>query len=146
IAQTSWNEITPISDAVLSQTSGTQPRFWFNQDMKIFAAYAGGASAFNGRIYTPSKWPNYIRPINPTSMLPPTPPLLATFDKFPLQVPKVTEVIMEGYQSSAGVQDFIGLAWLTGTGLDAVPQGEVTTVYGTSGTAAVLRTWTEISM
>src|SRR5438105_2935805 len=99
IPQNAYTEIQPVSDAVITTNPATT-RFSYHEDIRIFAAYAGGANGFNARLYVPSRVVNHVRPVN-SSVVPASPPILSTFLDYPMVVPKTSDILMEGYQTGA---------------------------------------------
>lgn len=138
-------DISPLTDSVLLIQNG---HFVLQNDMYLFAAYAGSATLTRTRIILPSfrvVTTPWIRPISQAT-IPPNSPNLADYTGRPLRIKALEELQISATSAIAmGTERFTALLALGDT-ITAVPQGDTFTLRGTSTTAAVANAWSQLTM
>lgn len=145
IAQTNFVDIAAISDQIITIQNG---HFLPPKNMRLLAAAFLSATANRARIVSPKirqvTTSDLIRPVN-VGALPVDRHKLADFRNNPFLIMGLEELEVDGLQTSAGNEDAAAFLWLT-EGLVPPPAGDVYTFRGTSTTAAVANTWTDITV
>lgn len=116
-------------------------------DMQLVAASAFSATLSRARIVAPSLRQvgiPYIRPIF-QAVIPPQDPNLQDLTKFPLRLRANEEIAIQATSGVAMTERFTALLWLMDR-YEPIPPGDVYTLYGTSTTAAVANTWTQLAI
>lgn len=144
LAASTLAPISAVSDGILAIQNNN---FILQEDHNLIFAAAMSADLQRARIVTPkfrqitTPW---IRPII-SAAVPGTEPRVADYRATPLKLREREEISVEAFQSNAGAQEvtaILGIAW----GDVSTPPGDPYTMRGTSTTAAVADTWTQISV
>lgn len=138
-------DATPIQDDILTIQNG---HFLPNQDMLLFAMYAGGNILSYVTLNTPTTRQISVPRMLPISgtILPPTDPNVIDLRQNPLRLRAVEEIqMLNTLGTNASNIPFVNLLCM-GSNLDIVPRGDVLTLHGVSTTAAVSLAWTSINI
>jgi hypothetical protein len=145
IGTTTDTDITPVTDnVILIQNS----HFVFQSDMSLLLATLMEATPSRARIVTPSlRIPStpWIRPLLGAAT-PPNNPHLADYRYNPLTIRALEE--FEWLATSGltmGNEHATALSWV-GDGITPAPAGRITTLRGTSTTAASANAWTSVTV
>ena len=138
-------DMTPIQDNVILIQNA---HFVFQQDVNLFLAALMEATPARARIVTPSlRIPStpWIRPLI-TGTVPPNQPVMADYRANPLTLRSLEETQMLVTSALAmGNEHATGLLWV-GDAITPAPQGNVVTMRGTSTSAAVVNTWSPLTV
>lgn len=136
-------EVTVVADQIMTISNS---RFMPPTDINIFAARAMGTNLQRVRVTTPR-----LRQLSPVFLRPLQPTLIGgndandvILDRAPLRLRGQEEITMEAIQTSGGAQRGTIIAF-AGQNLRPVPAGDVIVVRGTSTTACVANTWTQLT-
>lgn len=144
IAQNSLLQLAGVSDPIYFSSSG---RFLIQKPQNIYWALAIGTTIARARLQTPSYTPQgypYIgplqRPAIGTGLV-----NVANYLKGPLPIPPKQYLEAQAEQTSAGAEIEAVIVGI-GDRLDPAMPGMVTRIRGTSTTAAVAGSWTQLAM
>ena len=144
LAASTLAQVSAVTDGILAIQNNN---FILQEPHALLFAAAMSADLQRARIVTPkfrqitTPW---IRPIT-SAAVPGTEPRIADYRDYPLVFREREEISVEAFQSNAGAQEvtaFIGMSW----GIQPAPRGDIYTMRGTSTTAAVADTWTQIAV
>jgi hypothetical protein len=145
IADATLTDVAAISDVILAINNG---HFFPTRDYWLAYAFAAGASVINrARIVSPTMrqvTTPWIRPLN-TGLTVASPLFIADYRDNPFRIRASEELevdIMQTTGAAAQVMAILGLQ----TTPTPPPIGDIYTLRGTSSTAAVVRSWTPITV
>lgn len=145
IADATLTDVAAIPDNILAIQNG---HFFPTQDYKLLYAFAAGATLVNrARIVSPSLrqiTTPWLRPTN-SGLTVASPLPVADYRDNPFRIRASEELEMDIMQTSGGAGVAVGVLGLQ-TIYSPPPVGDIYTMRGTSTTAAVSRTWTQIAM
>lgn len=145
IADATLADVAAIPDAILAIQNG---HFFPTRDYSLVYAFAAGASVINrARLVSPSMrqlTSPYIRPLN-TGLTVASPQEAADYRSNPFRIRASEELAFEVMQTTGGAAVVLGVLGLQ-TQFTPPPIGDIFTMRGSSTTAAVARTWTQIAM
>ena len=145
IADATLTDVAAIPDNILAIQNG---HFFPTRDYALVYAFAAGATVINrARIVSPSLrqiTTPWIRPLN-TGLTVASPQFAADYRDNPFRIRGSEELEMDIMQTTGGAAQVCGILGLQ-TLYTPAPVGDIYTLRGTSSTAAVARTWTQIAM
>lgn len=140
---TKWTQITAVADVI----TRSNDNYVLSSPMNLYAAFAIGAATSGFRINSPTLRQTLLPQVLPFNVgaTVPNPPLLAVYPaSHPLKLAASEEIRAESYISTGTTNTELGL--VIGDSIVPSPQGPVYTWHGTSTTAAVASTWTQLSV
>lgn len=145
IADIVADDITPVTDGLMAINNS---HFVPQNDMRILAAYFGGAGATRARFITPSFRQTstpWIRPIN-LAIVPLDEPNIADYTANPLKIKGLEELQLEGYQTTGGAAVVVGVAAVSPGPIAPAPQGDIISMRGTGTTTVTAGAWTQCTI
>lgn len=142
ITNTANDQITALNDQIVAIVNSN---FQFNQDVYIPAFMVLGSGVNTARLSSPTLrqiTQPQLYPIHPT-LVPTTDPNYVDYLTRPLQVRGGEELQLQVTGSSTANTHVTGLGWAL-TSVDPVPAKDQITIIGTSTTACVANTWTDV--
>jgi hypothetical protein len=130
LADITETDVTPVPDSIMSIQNG---HFTPQDDWFIQAAYYGALGPTRARIVTPT-----LRQI--------TTPFIADYRANPLRLKGLEEIQYLAFQTSGGAAVVAGVAFISKTAIQPMPQGDVFTMRGTGATTAVAGAWTQATI
>lgn len=145
IADATLADVAAIPDSILAIQNG---HFFPTREYKLIYAYVAGASVLNrARLVSPSMrqiTSPFIRPLN-TGLANASPQFAADYRDNPFRIRESEELALEVMQTTGAAAVVLGVLGLQ-TQYSPPPIGDIYTMRGSSTTAAVVRTWTQIAM
>lgn len=145
IGQTADTDVPAKTDQVLQVQNS---HFVLSKPLSLLGVYASSATLTRTKLKFPSinqYGGTWIRPTNAT-LLPVTDPNMADYRQIPFTVPAQEELQYASTSGLAcGTENHYVLSVLQDTFVPA-PQGQIYTIRGTSTTAGVASTWTDITV
>lgn len=145
LADATETDVTPVQDPIvtISNTHFLPQQDWF---MHLFMGMAATLPRF--RFNSPSLLQvttPFMSPLE-TALTPGTRPGIADYRQYPMLLKALEECILLGQQTSGGAARVNALAAVAIGALTPAPLGQLYTIRGTSVTAAVANTWTQLVM
>lgn len=137
-------DMSPVTDAVISIQNG---HYLPHIDLQLYGGLFYGANLTAVRLVTPRSRQVVPPPLYPIvgALLPPDRPHIFDRRMNPFRLNAVEEVSMQAnIGGTANAQNIAMMFW--GTSIDPVPQGDIYALHGTSTTAAVALTWTQLTI
>lgn len=145
LANVANTNVPPIADGIIAISNA---HFLPQEDMSILFAYASAVTLQRTRLVSPSNRQitlPFLRPIN-AALLPPTDPNVGDYRSNPFRLKGLEEFAWESTDSAAGPNNHYVVQGLTRSAIEPMPRGDVFTLTGTSTTAAVAATWTQLAV
>lgn len=144
LAASTLAQISAVTDGILAIQNNN---FILQEPHSLVFAAAMSADLQRARIVTPKMrqiTTPWIRPIR-SAAVPAAEPRVADYRSNPFMLREREEISVEGFQSNVGAQEvtaLLGIDW----GNIPMPSGDTYRMRGTSTTAAVADTWTQIAV
>lgn len=142
IANVANTNVPPIQDGIIAISNA---HLLPQRDYDIVYAHIAAVTLVRARMVSPTNRQitlPFIRPIQ-AALLPPTNPNVCDFRDNPFRINALEEFSIEGTDSAAGPNNCTAIVGLSES-FEPVPRGNIFTLRGTSVTAAVANTWTQL--
>jgi hypothetical protein len=145
IADATEVDVDPVQDGIWAIQNS---HFFPSVNWQLLALYFGAATPTRARIVTPTfrqVTTPFVRPMN-TDIVPGNLPGIADYRNNPLTLRPLEEIQLLGTQTTGGAAVVAGVGWVTKTGIQPVPTGDIFTMRGTGATTVVAGSWTQVTV
>ena len=145
LANVANTNVPPVADGIMAISNA---HFLPQDDMNLLYSYSSALTLLRTRLVSPSNRQitlPFIRPIT-SVLLPVTDPNIADYRGNPFRLRGLEEFAFESTDSAAGPNNHYVISGLAKSGMEPAPRGDVFTLTGTSTTAAVASTWTQLAV